>query len=354
MSTWSKVEYRAILRYNFARGLTVDECLAEMLPVLGEDCPHRTTIFRWYREFGRGNFELEDAPRSGRPASSVSQENIVAVRKLLEADRGVTYRQIEESLGLNAPTVHSILHNHLQVRKLCTLWVPHSLTEGQMANRVSWCREMLKKFENGEASNVNSIVTGDETWLYYYDVPTKSQSKVWMFEDEDNPVTVRKSRSVKKRMVAVFFSARGIVERVVLETQKTVTGSWYTEECLPKVMQALKKIRPNSRMDTWFFHHDNAPAHRSKVCTEYLACTGIKLMEHPPYSPDLAPCDFALFPYVKNRLKGRHFTSDEDLLRAWDFECAQIAEETWRGYFEDWFRRMEKCILCGGKYFEKL
>lgn len=171
MSTWSKVEYRAILRYNFARGLTVDECLAEMLPVLGEDCPHRTTIFRWYREFGRGNFELEDAPRSGRPASSVSQENIVAVRKLLEADRGVTYRQIEESLGLNAPTVHSILHNHLQVWKLCTLWVPHSLTEGQMANRVSWCREMLKKFENGEASNVNSIVTGGETWLYYYDVP---------------------------------------------------------------------------------------------------------------------------------------------------------------------------------------
>ena len=103
------------------------------------------------------------------------------------------------------------------------------MTEAQMANRVSWCREMLKKFKSGKASNVNSIVTGDETWLYYYDVPTKAQSKVWVFGDEDTPVTVRKSRSVKKRMVAVFFSVRGVVERVVLETQKTVTGKWYTD-----------------------------------------------------------------------------------------------------------------------------
>jgi histone-lysine N-methyltransferase SETMAR len=77
----------------------------------------------------------------------------------------------------------------------------------------------------------------------------------------------------------------------------------------------------------WFFHHDNSPAHRCKVCTEYLPSTGLKVLEHPPYSPDLAPCDFALFPYVKNRLKGRWFSND-DLLRAWDDECAQIPEET--------------------------
>ncbi|CAH1408195.1 unnamed protein product [Nezara viridula] len=117
MLSWSKVEYRMILRYNFARGLSIDQCFEEMVPVLGEDCPHRSTISRWYREFKRGNFQLEDAPRSGRPASAVTEENINAVRKLLEEDGGVTYRQIMKSLGLNAPAIRSILRDHLHVKK---------------------------------------------------------------------------------------------------------------------------------------------------------------------------------------------------------------------------------------------
>ena len=64
---------------------------------------------------------------------------------------------------------------------------------------------MLQRFESYTSKNVNSIVTGDETFLYYYDVPTKSQSRVSLFQDENTPVEVQKSRSVKKRMIAVFF-----------------------------------------------------------------------------------------------------------------------------------------------------
>lgn len=353
MASWSRNEIRAVLRYNFARGLDVDQCLEEMTLALGDDCPHRTTIFRRYREFKRGNFSLEDAERTGRPPTSVTEENITAVRKMLDKDRRVTYHQIEETLGLNAPAIRTILKEHLHVKKLCCLWVPHSLTEDQMTRRVKWCQEMLKKFDKGQSPYVNNIVTGDETYLYYYDVPTKSQNKIWVFDEEDTPVAVRKSRSVKKKMIVVFFKSSGIVKRVVLDTQKTVTAKWYTENCLLQVIESLKSLRPNSRMDTWFFHHDNAPAHRAKVSTDYLTSTGLKLLEHPPYSPDLAPCDFALFPHVKMKLKGRRFSSDEDLLRAWDNECALLPSETWQTWFNDWFRRMEKCISCDGNYFEK-
>jgi hypothetical protein len=62
----------------------------------------------------------------------------------------------------------------------------------------------------------------------------------------------------------------------------------------------------------------------------------LKVLMHPPYSANLAPCDFALFPYVKNRLKRRWFSNDEDRLRAWDDECAQIPEETWKSWFDEW------------------
>ncbi|CAH2011305.1 unnamed protein product [Acanthoscelides obtectus] len=50
-----------------------------MMLALKNDCPHRTTIFRWYKEFQRGNFTLEDAEREGRPQTSVTEENITAI-----------------------------------------------------------------------------------------------------------------------------------------------------------------------------------------------------------------------------------------------------------------------------------
>jgi hypothetical protein len=115
------------------------------------------------------------------------------------------------------------------------------------------------------------------------------------------------------RQVALFFAIRGVVERVVLETQKTVTAKWYTEECLHRVVQAMRNIRPRSRADTWFLHHDNAPAHRSKVCTEYLTSSRLKVLEHPSYSPNLALFDFALFPYMKIRLKRDGFPTTRTL-----------------------------------------
>lgn len=282
-----------------------------------------------------------------------TDNNIEAVRKLLVEDRRVTYRQIEGTLKLSAPTVHRILHDHLNVRKLCSLWVPHLMTDALREQKVIWSRDMLKKFEDGRSNYVNSIVTCDETWLYYFDVPTKSQSKVWMFEDEPPPTSVKMSRSVKKRMVAVFFTKRGILATVVLDKGKTITAAWYTEECLPQVLEALKNERPNSRLDTWLLHQDNAPAHRAGKTTDYLHQAGIKLLGHPPYSPDLAPCDFALFPYVKKQLKGRKFSSDEELTGAFEEICGCVPEGYWSNVFSTWFTRMKTCISASGDYFEK-
>lgn len=354
MSAWSRDDLRIVIRYNFTRGLSIDECLQEMKSALKVNCPHRTTIYRWYCEFKRENFDVADAPRSGRPSDVCTPDNVAKVEEMLRVDRRITYSQIEEALGISAPSVHKILHDILGVRKVCTLWVPHDLTAEQKDCRVKWCKKMQKKFENGTSAYTNSIVTGDETWLYYYDVPSKSRNKVWLFENEPTPTQPRKSRSVKKKMIAVFFSKRGLLDRVVLDSQRTVTANWYTNECLPRVLNKLKEIRPNSRLDTWFFHHDNAPAHRAAQTVSFFETAGIKMVEHPPYSPDLAPCDFALFPFIKDKLKGRKFTSDEELLSAWDHECAVLPENKWIDIFDDWFLRMTKCINCDGNYFERL
>ena len=55
---------------------------------------------------------------------------------------------------------------------------------------------------------------------------------------------------------------------------------------------------------TWFLHHDNAPSHTSFAVREFLAQNNITTLPHPPYSPNLALCDFFLFPKLKSYLKG--------------------------------------------------
>ncbi|XP_068082911.1 uncharacterized protein [Anabrus simplex] len=64
-------------------------------------------------------------------------------------------------------------------------------------------------------------------------------------------------------MIAVIFTTRGILARVVLETQRSVTAKWYSETCLPQAIQALKQLRPRSRLNTWLLHHHSAPANRA-------------------------------------------------------------------------------------------
>jgi len=62
--------------------------------------------------------------------------------------------------------------------------------------------------------------------------------------------------------------------------------------------------------------HDNASAHRALATQKKLACWGFQCLDHPTYSPDLAPSDYHLFPGLKKQLKYRHFSSDAEVIAA--------------------------------------
>jgi len=64
------------------------------------------------------------------------------------------------------------------------------------------------------------------------------------------------------------------------------------------------------------FLHDNAPAYRALATPKKLAYLGFQCLDHPPYSPDLAPSDYHLFPGLKTQLKGRNFSSDAEVIAA--------------------------------------
>jgi len=94
-------------------------------------------------------------------------------------------------------------------------------------------------------------------------------------------------------MIAVFVHRAGHVATIQLVTQSTVTSAWYTTECLPHFVAAVAERRPQTKHHGLLLHHDNAAAHRAAATQDFLNAERIQQLDHPPYSPDLAPCDFS-------------------------------------------------------------
>jgi histone-lysine N-methyltransferase SETMAR len=72
------------------------------------------------------------------------------------------------------------------------------------------------------------------------------------------------------------------------------------------------------------------------------------IVPHPPYSHDLSPCDFALLPKLKKKLKGGRFEIVSDIKAVLD----SIKENDFHNVFEAWKKRWDRCICSQGYYFE--
>ena len=120
-------------------------------------------------------------------------------------------------------------------------------------------------------------------------------------------------------------------------------------------MNALRKKRPElyADVENLIFHQDNAPSHTAQQTQLEIDVLGFRKIVHPPYSPDLAPLDFAFFPLLKSHLRGRRFSDATELNMA-ALAFIRTLPQTWyQTVFDKWVRRHEKCVRLDGEYFEK-
>ena len=132
-------------------------------------------------------------------STTITPENVSMVESLIMKDPKMTYAEIQDIMKISSGSLTRILHDCLGVRKRCTCWVPHKLSEEQKRGRVDCCTNMRRKFDGGRSPRVWDIVTGAETWVYQYDPETKQQSAVWVFPDENPPVKLKKKKKKKSR-----------------------------------------------------------------------------------------------------------------------------------------------------------
>ena len=101
------------------------------------------------------------------------------------------------------------------------------------------------------------------------------------------------------------------------------------------------------------FHRDNAPAHKSVLAMEKLRDLHYELLEHPPYSPDLTPSDFYLFPKLKLFLAGQGFSSNQEAIAAEEGYFADLTKNHYRDGRMALEHRWNKCISPKGDYVKK-
>ena len=114
-------------------------------------------------------------------------------------------------------------------------------------------------------------------------------------------------------------------------------------------MKRFRRKRPALfKSGQWHFHQDNAPVHNSILVTDFLTKLGIKTVSHPPNSPDLAPCDFWLFP----KLRGCRYETIEEMKEAVTKVIDTLTQEDFYGAFLKVLERYSKCIAARGENFE--
>jgi len=151
-------------------------------------------------------------------------------------------------------------------------------------------------------------------------------------------------------MLICFFDSQGIVHTEFVPQGQTGSQFYYSE-ILERLRKRVVHVRP-SIANHWMLHHDNAPCHMVISVIEFLAKKCIPVVPQPPYSPDLSPCDFFLFPALKFYLKRRHFVTVENIEKAVTDQLKVIPVSDFQHCSEEWEQRLQRCVASQGNYFE--
>lgn len=347
-----KNEIRAVIKYLCLKKMSTKDIHSDLVEALGDSAPPYSTVARWAKEFKLGRTSTEDEHREGRPSTSSTEDNVKKVEDVVLADRRVTIRHVAEVTGISYGSVQRILVNELHMKKVSARWVPKMLNDEQKKKRVDISKANLEKFQADQEFFLSRFVTMDETWIHHFDPETKQQSMTWKRASSPTPKKFKVSSSAGKVMASVFWDAKGIIMVEYLEKGATITGSYYADQ-IRRLRKAIKEKRRGKLRAGVLFHQDNAPAHKAAVAMTAIQETGFELLEHPPYSPDLAPSDFYLFPRLKEHLRGTKFQDNSEVMTA--------VEAFWESQDKDFFskgilgleKRWTKCIDLLGDYVEK-
>ena len=259
-----KDEIRAYIKAHSKLGCSLKKLMTEISTAFG---PSHETVRQWKKKFESGVESIKNAPKSGRPKSASRKEIVYKIKEIIEGDARFTVRDIARKVGISLSMVHLILKKHLKVRKISARWVPHLLTDEQKRQRVKVAKKLLQMFPKYDKKQFANVVTGDETWVHYFEPVRKVSNKIWATKHSKRSIIAKRS---KKVLYAIFFSGEGVAIKVPVKKGKSITGKYYKDVVLKKLKKYYQKRRPATGFKHVRLLHDNAPAHTSAIVTAFL------------------------------------------------------------------------------------
>ena len=234
-----KDEIRAYIKARSKLGCSLKKLMTEISTAFGPSCVSYDTVRRWKKESESGVESIKNAPKSGRPKSASRKEIVSKIKEIIEGDARFTVRDIARKVGISLSTVHLILKKHLKVRKISARWVPHLLTDEQKRQRVRVVKKLLQMFPKYDKKQFANVVTGDETWVHYFEPVRKVSNKIWATKHSKRPIIAKRSLSTKKVLYAIF-SGEGVAIKVPVKKGKSIVLQRRSTEETEKVLSEMK------------------------------------------------------------------------------------------------------------------
>ena len=170
-----RLEQRYCIKFFQKFSDTQVETIRKIQQAFGDDVMSITRIKEWYNRFKDGGTTVDSEPRHGRPSTSRNDNVINEVRNLVMQDRRITVRELAGEVEVSIGSVHTILTADLGLRRVSAKFVPNLLAMEQKQLRLEIAQDMLECVES-DSNSLNTVIIGDESWIYGYDPETKAQS----------------------------------------------------------------------------------------------------------------------------------------------------------------------------------
>ena len=216
----SKEDFRKIYFYEFKLGHSAAQTARNINKVWCQGSINQSTVQRWFQNFHRGDFSLENEEGRGRP-STIDDDQL---KTLVEENPRVTVRELAEELGVSIGTI-SEHFNQIGKSKKLDKWVPHELNENQKNRRYEICSSFLLRYKN--VPFLDRIVTCDEKWILY---DNRRRSAQWLGRSEPPKQFPKRPLHQKKVMVTVCWSKAGLIHHNFFNPGETITAETYCRE----------------------------------------------------------------------------------------------------------------------------
>ena len=145
---------------------------------------------------------------------------------------------------------------------------------------------------------------------------------------------------------------QGVIRKEFVPEGETINAVYY-KDVMERLLNKIPRVRLGMcESGDWFLLHDSAPSHNATIAKQFLAQRKVTVIDHPPYSSDLALADYVLFRKVKSHLKGRLFDSISDVQKAVTITLNTTAKDDFYKGIQKLYDHANRCVQLEGMYVE--